>query len=445
MENANNNNGSKNKPPMSLTPKGYIPRLLDNEVGELLQIFGAVEIDGPKWCGKTWLALNHARSVIHLDDEEGFSLVQADTSLALTGTSPHLIDEWQEVPRVRDAVRRRVDATGSEPGSYLLTGSSTPAPETVHHSGTGRIATIQLRPMSLYETGLSDGSISLHGLFDEDFTSKQVDTRLEVLAAEICRGGWPAGRHLELKRALRVPRQYMTSIYNFSAPKMGKSGDIARRVFTSLARTAGRSASYATIAADISEGETKSASSKIGISIVEGYLEFFKRLYILEDLPGWDAPVGARARVRTRPKRYLTDPSLATAALGISPDKLLGEMQEFGRLFELLCIRDLRIYLSAHPDTTDVQLRYYLDDYGLEVDAIVELPDGRWGAFEIKLSEDKVPSAVNNLIRLKEKVCSNPLAQAKEPSFLAVLVGRTQFARKTAEGVLVIPITCLTI
>jgi predicted AAA+ superfamily ATPase len=427
-----------------LTPDEYRPRLIDGEVSELLQIFGAVEIDGPKWSGKTRLALNHSHSVIHLDDDEKAALAQADVTLALAGSLPHLIDEWQEVPKVRDAVRRSIDASGNKPGSFILTGSSTAAISQVHHSGAGRIATLHLRPLSLYEAGISDGSISLSGLFGGMFESKPVDTHLEEIAEEICRGGWPAGRKLTLNRAIRIPRQYMMAIYDFSAPKMGKSAEMARRVFRSLARTVGESASYATILSDSAEGEDSGQNKSMNRNTVEEYLEFFKRLYLLEDVLGWEAPVRARARVRSKPKRYLVDPSLAAITLGLSPKALLDDLQTFGRLFEVLCVRDLKVYLSSNPDTVDAKLRYYRDDYGLEVDVIIELSDGRWGAIEIKLSEDKVASGVSNLLRLKDKVLANPLSQTKAPSFMAVLVGRTSYARTTPEGIFVVPITCLT-
>jgi predicted AAA+ superfamily ATPase len=427
-----------------LTPDEYMPRLIEGEVSELLQIFGAVEIDGPKWSGKTWLALNHSQSVIHLGDDEKAALAQADVDLALAGALPHLIDEWQEIPKVRDAVRRSIDASGNKPGSFILTGSSTAVASHVRHSGAGRIATLRLRPLSLCEAGISDGSISLGGLFEGKLESKPVDTRLEVLAEEICRGGWPAGRKLALSRAIRIPRQYMMSIYDFSAPKMGKSTEMARRIFRSLARTVGESASYATIISNSVEGEGGGQNKSMNRNTVEEYLKFFKRLYLLEDVLGWEAPVQARARVRLRPKRYLVDPSLAATTLGLSPEGLLDNMQTFGRLFEVLCVRDLNVYLSSNPDTADAKLRYYRDDYGLEVDVIIELLDGRWGAIEIKLSEDKVASGVSNLLRLKGKVLANPLSQAKGPSFMAVLVGRTSYARTTPEGVFVLPITCLT-
>lgn len=426
-----------------LTPVGYLPRLVDDEVETLLSIFGAVEIDGPKWCGKTWTALNHAQSDIHLDDASVRALAEADLHVALVGDHPHLIDEWQEVPTVRDAVRRSVDEHGSEAGLYLLTGSATPAYGQVSHSGAGRIASIRMRPLSLAEAGLSDGAISLYGLFEGRFKEKQVETSVDVLADVICRGGWPASAQRPVAAALRVPRQYVNTVFDVTAPRMGKSSAMARRALAALSRNIGEAASYATLAQDMAAGEYE-ASPDAARARAEEYVQFYQSIFVVEELPGWDAPVKARARVRMRPKRYLVDPSLAIASLGLSPARLKSEMQLFGRLFEVLCMRDLRVYLSARAETSDASLCYYRDDYGLEVDAIIELTDGRWAAIEIKLSEDKVQKGVDSLMRLKKKVQQNPAARNHDPEFLAVLVGRTSMARRTPEGVYVVPVTCLT-
>lgn len=426
-----------------LTPKGYLSRLVDGEVESLLEIFGAVEINGPKWCGKTWTALNHSCSEIHLDDEAMRDLVGTDIHVALVGEKPHLIDEWQRVPAVRDAVRRAVDESGNEAGSYLLTGSATPAYNKVAHSGAGRIASLRMRPLSFAESGISNASISLYGLFNGEFEEQMIDTNIAQFAEAICRGGWPASIARPIAGALRIPRQYINTVFEVTAQRMGKDPQIARRALVALARNNGEAASYATLARDMSAGEYE-VNPETARNRAEEYTLFYQHLFMIEDLPGWDAPVKSRARVRTRPKRYLVDPSLATAALGFAPERLLGEMQMMGRLFETLCIRDIRTYLSARPETADASLFYYRDDYGLEVDAIIELVDGRWAAIEIKLSEDKVQKGIESLLRLKNKVKENPAAQNREPEFLAVLVGRTSIARKTPEGVYVVPVTCLT-
>ncbi len=427
----------------TLTPRGYRPRLVDGEVKALLSIFGAVEIDGPKWCGKTWTALNQAQSEVHLDDDTARAIVEADLKTALVGKSPHLIDEWQRVPAVRDAVRRSVDEQSSVPGRYLFTGSATPSYDHVAHSGAGRIATLRMRPLSLAESGLSDGSISLFGLFEGRFENQLVESSIGALAEAICRGGWPASVDRPLADALRIPRQYISAILDVTVQRMGKDPTVARRALVALSRNIGEASGYATLAQDMSAGEY-GASPATARGRAEEYVRFYQHLFIVEELFGWDAPVKARARVRTKPKRYIVDPSIAAAALGFSPERLMREMQIFGMFFEALCIRDLRTYLSANAETSDASLYYYRDDYGLEVDAIIELTDGRWAAIEIKLSEDKVQKGVDNLLRLRDKVLANPAARSRPPEFMAVLVGRTAMARRTPEGVYIVPATCLT-
>jgi len=431
----------------SLTPNGYIPRLIDSEFEENLKTFGAVEVDGPKWCGKTWTSLTFAQSAVHLDDWEVKQLVEADLSIGLQGKQPHLIDEWNEIPQILDAVRRNVDASGNKPGSYILTGSKAPSRdvnERVHHSGAGRIGRLRMRPMSLFEMGLSNGSVSLSGLFDNVFEQSEEETGLDMLADYVCRGGWPAVREIPAERAQRVARQYLDEVVEYAAGKTGKSSHLLHKLLRSLSRNIATSVSHTTLASDMAQGEEAQPAGRVSRDTIASYMEVFSNLYILEDLNGWDAPVRARARLRTRPKRYLADPSLAAVYLGVTPDKLLsGDLQTFGLLFETLCIRDLRVYSSANASLGEETLRYYRDDYGLEVDAIVERNDGAWGAIEIKLSENKVQEGINNLLRLKEKILNNGISRPKAPSFLLVLVGRSRYARITPEGVFVVPIACL--
>jgi len=431
----------------TLTPNGYIKRLIESEFEENLKTFGAVEVDGPKWCGKTWTSLAFAQSAIHLDDWEAKRLVEADLSIGLRGKQPHLIDEWHEIPQIRDAVRRGVDASGNEPGSYILTGSTAPsreAKERVHHSGAGRIGRLRMRPMSLLEMGISNGSVSLSGLFDNAFAQSEKETELDSLADYVCRGGWPAVREMPVDRAQRVARQYLGEVVEYAAGKTGKSSQLLHSVLRSLSRNIAAPVSHATLASDIAQGDEAQPAGRMSRETIASYMEVLSDLYILEDLNGWDAPVRARARLRTRPKRYLADPSLAAVSLGVTPETLLGgDLQTFGLLFETLCIRDLRVYSSANASLGEGTLRYYRDDYGLEVDAIVERNDGAWGAIEIKLSENKVQEGINSLLRLKEKVLNNGISQPKGPSFLMVLVGRSRYARITPEGVFVVPIACL--
>ena len=430
-----------------LTPDGYISRLIESELKESLATFGAVEVSGPKWCGKTWTSLTFAESVVHLDDWEMKELVEADLSIGLNGKKPRLIDEWHEIPQIRDAVRRSIDASGNKHGSFILTGSTVPtreAKERVRHSGAGRIGLIRMRPMSLYEMGHSTGKVSLSALFDGVFRQAEKETGLQDLANYICRGGWPAVRDMPVERAQRVARQYLDEVISYAAEKTGKSTSLLHRLLRSLSRNLASSVSHTTLASDIAQGEDALSTGRVSRETIAAYLEVLQDLYILEDLNGWDAPVRARARVRTRPKRYLVDPSLAAVSLGVSPKNLLGgDLQTFGLLFETLCIRDLRVYTSTNASLGENTLRYYRDDFGLEVDAIVERNDGAWGAIEIKLSENKVQDGIDSLLRLKNKVLRNELSQSRAPSFLMVLAGKSRYARISPEGVFVVPLACL--
>ena len=427
----------------TLTPEGYIPRLIENEFRECLLTFGAVEVDGPKWCGKTWTSMAFAESVVHLDDWEVKKLVEADLSIGLSGKQPRLIDEWNELPQIRDAIRRSVDVSGNKPGSFILTGSTAPsgdAKSRLHHSGVGRIGRLRMRPMSLLEMGLSSGEVSLSGLFEGRFVHAEMETGLDELADFVCRGGWPAVMNMPIERAQTVMRHYADEAISYAAAKTGKSDAVLHGLLNSLSRNLASTVSYATLAKDLDKGDDTKRTRESVIT----YLDVFRDLYLLEDLNGWQAPVRSRARVRTRPKRYMVDPSLAAASLGISPNTLLaGDIGTFGLLFETLCMRDLRVYSCANGALGENTLRYYRDDYGLEVDAIIERNDGAWGAIEIKLSENKVQDGIDNLLRLKEKVLKNEMSQSRSPSFLMVLVGRSRYARISPEGVFIVPVRCL--
>ena len=397
---------------MTMKPEGYLPRLIDATVDRRLAGFGAVEVAGTKFCGKTWTSLAHGQSVVHIDDDAVRSLVEIQPELALEGEPPHVIDEWQEVPRIWDAVRRRVDESGNARGGFLLTGSSTADMSKVSHSGAGRIA--------------------------------RVETDIREIARLICRGGWPAALGVEEELAGDLPSQYLSALFDVSAPKRGLDPRMTRRVATALARTMGRTATYRTLYADVFAEEPPSGmdNSQIRQALLP-YLSFFEGQYFVEEQSGWDAPVRSRSRVRSKPKRTFVDPSLPASLLSMTPKRLLLEQQLLGDLFEELCLRDVRVYSSAMGLAPDPGVFYYGDADGLEVDLVVELPDGRWGAMEVKLSEDKVPKGVASLIRLRDKVMANPAAQNSDPSFMAVLVGKASFKRVTPEGVYVVPITCL--
>ena len=429
---------------MTLRNSKYKDRLLDKQLQKHLRAFGAIEIVGSMWSGKTWMAEAHSESKINLSVSGVKSLIEADHSLALQGGRPHLIDEWQEVPSIWDETRLAVDAAAGERGLYILTGSSTPKKDETSHSGTGRISRIHLRPMSLFETGHSDGSISLSGMFDGRFENARVQTDLRGIAELICNGGWPGSLYLDPEDAKIIPNQYLDTFLSSIGNKSGANEYRLRRFLASIARNVGQSVTYQTIASDVVEGNIDSKNELVSRQQVEAYLSAFKERFIIEDLPGWDAPIRAKSRVRVKPKRGFVDPSLTAALLGADKDRLLQDGQLFGKLFEELCLRDLRIYASCMDLALPNPVMHYRDSDNLEVDAIIELRDGRWAGIEIKLSENKVAEGVRNLLRLKTKIALNPLAQNPAPAFLAVIVGKTEFCRKTPEGIYVIPCTSLT-
>ena len=421
-------------------PGTYRPRLVDERLQRLLSTFGAVEVRGTKWCGKSWAALAFGESVVHLDDPNVKTLVEADPSLALQGARPHVVDEWQEVPSTWDAARRAVDAAGDR-GLFILTGSSTPAKDSVTHSGAGRIARVDMSTMTLWERGLSTGAVSLSGLFEGKFEPSACDTSLAPLADAICCGGWPALVGADAQTAAEVVDQYLDAMFEVSVPKKGGTPDMARRITSSLARNVATAATLQTIAQDAALGDEAGVPAT---STVTAYLNILEDMYVIESLCGWDAPVRAKSRLRTKPKRYFADPSIPAAALGMGPGRLLSDGQTFGLLFESLCVHDLRAYAACLPGAHPGSLRYYGDSDGLEVDVIIELRDGRWAALEVKLGEAKVPDGIRNIERLREKVASNPAARNPEPEFSAVVTATSPFCRHDAEhDVYVFPITAL--
>ena len=422
-------------------PQAYRPRLVDERLQRLLSTFGAVEIRGTKWCGKSWAALAFGESVVHLDDPNVKALAEADPALALQGARPHVVDEWQEVPSTWDATRRAVDAAGGERGMFILTGSSTPAKDAVTHSGAGRIARVDMSTMTLWERGLSTGAVSLSGLFEGAFAPSACEASLAPLADAICCGGWPAIVGADAQTAAEVVDQYLDAMFEVSVPKKGGTPDMARRIAGSLARNVATAATLQTIAQDASLGDEAGAPAA---STVTFYLNMLEDMYVIEGLRGWDAPVRAKSRLRTKPKRYFVDPSIPAAALGMGPERLLSDGQTFGLLFESLCVHDLRVYTACLPGAHPGSLRYYGDSDGLEVDVVIELRDGRWAALEIKLGEAKVPDGIRNIERLREKVASNPAARNPKPEFCAVVTATSPFCRyDAAHDVYVFPITAL--
>lgn len=425
-------------------PEGYMPRVADAQIERYLKAFGAVEIAGTKWCGKTWSALMQGASVSYVD--ENLDLARADPSMMLIGDRPHVIDEWQRVPAIWDCVRHEVDRARGTRGAFILTGSSTPATRQGEqgpaHSGAGRIGRVRMSPMSLFESGESTGQVSLEGLFAGEFTPCVAERDTLGLVEAACRGGWPEAVDMEVDAAQLIAREYVTAALGVSIPALGFDPDIARRLASSLARNLGQAATYKTIINDMF-GAEENPLSVIDEGRVRAYLDALKGMYIVEEVPGWAPPARDRKRFATKPKRYLADPSLACALLGMSPAALLADWQTFGLVFENMAVRDLSVYARALDLLDDVPVRYYRDDSGVEADAIVQLADGRWAAFEFKVSEDKVEKGVASLQRMRRKVCENPRSQTRPPEFMAVITGVGEYAREVAEGIVAVPIRLL--
>ena len=425
-------------------PEGYMPRVADAQIERYLKAFGAVEIAGTKWCGKTWSALMHGVSVSYVD--ENLDLARADPSMMLMGDRPHVIDEWQRVPAIWDCVRHEVDRARGTRGAFILTGSSTPATRQGEqgpaHSGAGRIGRVRMSPMSLFESGESTGQVSLSGLFAGEFTPCVAERDTLGLVEAACRGGWPEAVGMDVSSAQLIAREYVTAALGVSIPALGLDPDIARGIASSLARNLGQAATYKTIITDMF-GAEENPLSVIDEGRVRAYLDALKGMYIVEEVPGWAPPARDRKRFATKPKRYLADPSLACALLGMSPAALLADWQTFGLVFENMAVRDLSVYARALDLLDDVPVRYYRDDSGVEADAIVQLADGRWAAFEFKVSEDKVEKGVASLEHMRRKVCENPRSQTKPPEFMAVITGVGEYAREVAEGIVVVPLRLL--
>lgn len=356
------------------------------------------------------------------------------------GEAPHLVDEWQEVPEVWDAARRFVDDAGNKRGLLLLTGSTALKQGDrgrVHHTGAGRIGRLKMRPMALCESGDAHAAISLRALLEgEKLVPSRAETGVGDVARWCLRGGWPANLGLADDAAAETSRQYIQAVLDINVTEEGRSPEAALSLLRALALNASQAVTLKTLGRDMSLGEDEPSAG-----MISAYLDLFDRLGLTEPLCGWEPPMRSKARVRVKPKRYFCDPSLAAALLGATPEGLLRDTQTLGLLFENLVMRDLRVYLSSYAGLGN-GLRYYRDEKGLEVDAIVEYR-GSWAGVEIKLSDTKVDEGAANLLRLRDKVTSNAAGQNVEPAFLAVIVGRGSLAYTRPDGVMVIPIATL--
>ena len=300
-----------------------------------------------------------------------------------------------------------------------------------------------MHPMSLAESGDSAKTVSLSSLFKGEFEPCRAERDTLGLVRLACRGGWPEAVDLDAEAGQLLSREYLRAAFDVSFPAIGLDGDLARRLSASIARNLGQSTTYKTIASDMF-GAEENPTDLISEEKVRAYLQALKNMYLMEEVPGWAPPARDKKRFTIKPKRYLADPSLATALLGLSSEAFLRDWQTFGLVFENLCVRDLAVYARTLDLLDDVPVRYYRDDSGLEADAIVQLADGRWAAFEFKVSEDKVAAGAESLKRLRKKLCSNARAQTRPPEFMAVITGNGEYARRMEEGIYAIPIRTLT-
>lgn len=418
--------------------KHYLPRICDAELEQALLSSGAVLIEGAKWCGKTSTACNVSRSVVYLQDPDQTRsyLAMADTkpSLLLKGETPRLIDEWQMAPVLWDAVRFEVDKR-AETGQFILTGSAVPADNVIAHTGTGRISRLKMRPMSLFESGESNGSVSLRDLFlgKKEEIGSVSELSIEKIAFVICRGGWPASINRSGLPALRMAMDYVEAIINYDVSQVDgveKNPERVRLLLRSLARNIATTANYQTIKEDLEATEIS-----ISDKTIASYMNALRRIYVVEDLPAWAPSLRSKTAIRTTDKRHFVDPSIATAVMRTKPEGILADFEYFGFLFESLCCRDVRIYAQAN----DGDVFHYRDKSGLEADLIVRLHDGRWAAIEVKLGQKQIEAAAKNLLALKDRIDSEKMG---EVSFLMILTGG-QFAYRRNDGVWVVPIGCL--
>lgn len=419
--------------------KDYRPRLIDNIIDSYLEAFGAVCVEGPKWCGKTWTSSYHCKSEIMLGNPDGNfqnrQLAQMSPSLVLEGETPRLIDEWQEVPQLWDAVRYKVDQSGNK-GQFILTGSATPNHKGILHSGAGRIAKLRMRPMSLFESGNSSGDISLKDICDgriEPKISGEVDLR--KLIDFIIRGGWPANQETTLKQAAYLPIQYIRAVLDddvYRIDNVKRDKHKMELLLRSLSRNEATTVTNKKLKNDIKEIDDED----IDVETVSAYLDVFQRLFLTDNQKPFEAKLRSSIRIKQAEKRHLSDPSLAAALLNATPEMLLNDLNTLGFLFEALCERDLKIYAESF----DAELYHYQDYNNNEMDAVIAMPDGKWCGFEIKLGANQIDMAAENLIKIKNEIkASGGIA----PDSLCVICGLSNAAYQRPDGVFVVPITAL--
>ncbi len=418
----------------------YKARIMDEQVKRYLQTFGAVCIEGPKWCGKTWISSYHANSEFLIADSsnnfQNRRLAEMSPSLILDGETPRLIDEWQEAEPIWDAVRYAVDQSGLK-GQFILTGSSTPKQKEKRvHSGAGRIGKLRMRTMSLYESGDSSGKVSLKDLCEGNITQTLTgEVSLKDLAKYIVRGGFPGAMDIPTTNAQLISQSYIETILTDDAQRIdGVKYDIdkMRLLLRSLARNESTTATKKKLASDIKEVDDET----VNYDTVSAYLDVFDRLFLVDNQKPFASNIRSSVRVKQAEKRHFCDPALACAVLKATPERLINDLETFGFLFEALCERDLKIYAESFG----AQVFHYQDYANKEIDAVIELDDGRWCAFEIKLGANKIDEGAQNLIEIRDKIVSEG---GKSPSVMCVICGMSNAAYKRPDGVFVVPITAL--
>ena len=419
----------------------YKRRIADEILERKLKGKGAVLIEGPKWCGKTTTAEQISKSVLYMADpanqEQNLTLADINPALLLTRDSPRLIDEWQLAPKLWDAIRFEVDHRGEE-GQFILTGSAVPVDRSkIAHTGTGRFSWLLMRPMTLYESGESTGTISLKDLFNSPSTVNGINNlSLEDIAYLCCRGGWPRSIFLDKDIALDSAFDYYDAIVNSDISRVdGVSRNPLRvkNLMRSYARNIGSQASIETIKNDMINND----SFALDTDTVFSYINALKKIFVIEESPAWNPNLRSKTAIRTSDTRYFIDPSIATASLGIGPEDLINDLNTFGLVFETLCIRDLRVYAESIHGS----VYHYRDSSSLECDAVIHLRNGSYGLVEIKLGGDKlIDEGAKNLIKMQNKIDTEKM---KKPSFMMVLTATGNYAYKRNDDVYVIPVGCL--
>lgn len=418
----------------------YKKRVIDEMLKKKLKGKGAVLIEGPKWCGKTTTAEQISKSILYMSNpeskEQNLTLADINPTLLLKGKTPRLIDEWQLAPKLWDAVRFEVDHRKDE-GQFILTGSSVPVDQSmISHTGTGRFAFLLMRPMSLFESLESNGSISLKDLFNQSEISGTNNLTLEDIAYLCCRGGWPKSISMEKEIALEQAFDYFDAIINSDISRVdgvSRNSERVKNLMKSYARNIGTSSSISTLKNDMMYNDSTSLDS----DTIFSYINALKKLFVIEEAPAWNPNLRSKTAIRSSYTKYFIDPSIATATLGLGPNDLIQDLNTFRFIFENLCIRDLRIYAESINGT----LYHYRDSSNLECDAVIHLRNSSYALIEIKLGGDKlIEEGVNNLTKLRDKIDTKKM---KVPSFLMVITATGNFAYKREDGIYIVPIGCL--